>query len=364
MAHNIGKTADGRATMFSYREAPWHGLGQVVDCKVDDSKVLDLAGLNWTVDEEPIHQATKTPVGAGDFLTEYKEVPGYKLLRRSDTQNVLGVVPKSFTGIQNQEIVTWFRDLVGVNRDLVWETAGALGDGETVWGLVHIPDLTIDLGKDITKVYMLMSNGHTGNRMLRVYPTGVRVVCQNTLRLSESIAGHISGRAKSRSTLSQGFAIRHTGGIRAAMADIQEAYKSTLNAVVVTRQAHEILASKTLTDALFRELMAKSFKAEDDGKVGIEDKVDSESKRAKTIRENREARLQEILASPTCQVEGTKDTLYSGLQAITEYVDHDRPTRETGKGNEQHNRFTASQFGSGEVVKERAFTTALALAGH
>ena len=54
-----------------------------------------------------------------------------------------------------------------------------------------------------------------------------------------------------------------------------------------------------------------------------------------------------ILASPTSQVKGTKDTAFSLLQAVVEYADHDRTTRTSEGGDAEESRLVSATWGSG-----------------
>jgi hypothetical protein len=87
-----------------------------------------------------------------------------------------------------------------------------------------------------------------------------------------------------------------------------------------------------------------------------------ETDRAKALRKSREERMAAIMASPTSQVRGTKDTLFSAMQAVVEYVDHDRTTRTSDGGEADESRLFSATFGSGAEVKARAWNAALELA--
>lgn len=51
-------------TMFSVREKPWHGLGEIIQEAPTSEDALRLAGLDWNVIQEPV-------------LTKYNEmIPG------------------------------------------------------------------------------------------------------------------------------------------------------------------------------------------------------------------------------------------------------------------------------------------------
>jgi phage/plasmid-like protein (TIGR03299 family) len=283
---------------------------------------------------------------------------------RSDTGITLGVVGKGYTPVQNSELFEWLRGLEGFSNVII-ETAGSLGVGETVWVLGRCKDLTLDIRGDVTNGYMLLSNGHNGQRKLTIMPTQVRVVCANTLRMAES-----TGERKS--TLSTGFLLRHTSGIQDNMRQIQEAYAKTTEAWKLTEEALRLLAAKPLSESLLTRLFNEPWKAPTTPvapSVVPEDPVAAlaapdEGARAAAIRIAREQRLQAILAGPTCQVIGTRDTLFSAFNAVTEYLDYETPTRQKDPSKAAMARFESSCFGgTADEVKNRAFKLALELAG-
>ena len=140
------------------------------------------AGLDWTVERVDLRCA--------DNLAP---VPEFSAIRRSDTHGLLGVVGPDYAPFQNAAMFQVFKDLAAVRRDdgglpFTIDTAGSFQGGKVVWALAHLPDLGIRIGDDEAKTYLLVSNGHTGNRTLIIAPTTVRVICQNTLRLAEAQA--------------------------------------------------------------------------------------------------------------------------------------------------------------------------------
>jgi hypothetical protein len=174
-------------------------------------------------------------------------------------------------------------------------------------------------------------------------PTTVRVVCNNTLTMA--LAG-----PRRRNTLASGFTIRHTSGMRVALADVGKAYAQALDAHRDTKEAFAFLAGKPLKETMVRSFFNTVFAGPD------------ESDRAKTIRQNREDALRRILASPTCNVTGTAGSALMLLHAAVEYVDHERTTRvHTGK-SELESRLASAAFGSGADLKRKAWNTVLELA--
>jgi phage/plasmid-like protein (TIGR03299 family) len=315
----------------------------LAEATTDPTAAIRQAGLDWEV--------RRVDLRTSDTLDP---VPEFSAIRRTDTNGILGVVGADYEPFQNAAMFQVFKDLAQVDRDdgglpFTIETAGCFQGGRVVWALAHLPDLGIRIGDDESKTYLLVSNGHTGNRTLIVAPTTIRPICQNTLRLAEAQI-HENRR---KSGLAGGFILKHTPGIHAAVNAAKDAIASTIRNHAVTKTAWQHLASKPLNAKLEAEFMAVVF-----GKPGPD-----ESDRARSIRKTRDDRIAAILASPTSQVRGTKDTAFSLMQAAVEFVDHDRTTRTGEGGDADESRLFSATFGSGAEVKARAWTTALELTG-
>ncbi|GDY13341.1 hypothetical protein LBMAG53_22190 [Planctomycetota bacterium] len=326
------------------RQNPWmrRGTTLLAEATTDPAAAIRQAGLNWTVQRVDLRTA--------DTLDP---VPEFAAIRRSDTNGILGVVGADYSPFQNDQMFAVFSDLSKVGRDdgglpFTIETAGCFQAGKVVWALAHLPDLGIRIGDDETQTFLLVSNGHTGNRTLIIAPTTIRVICQNTLKMAEAQIRLNQGRPG----LAGGFVLKHTPGIHEAVADAKAAFAATIQSHAATKAAWQHLASKAITNRIEVEFMTAVF-----GKPGPD-----ETDRAKTIRKNREERLASILASPTAQVRGTKDTLFSLLHAVVEYAEHDRSTRTSESGDADESRLFSATFGSGAELKARAWDAALELA--
>lgn len=118
MAHMI-------ETMFAVREKPWHRLGTIVMEAPASAEALRLAGLDWTVEQEPVY-------------TEHNEmVKGYKANVRSSDRRVLGVVSDRYKVVQNTDAFSFTDELLG--NGVKYETAGSLQEGKRVWLLARLP---------------------------------------------------------------------------------------------------------------------------------------------------------------------------------------------------------------------------------
>ena len=156
-------------TMFYTREKPWHGIGTMVRQAPTSEEALRLAGLDWTVRQEPVY-------------TEYGDViQGYRANVRDRDRKVLGVVTDRYRVVQNSDAFAFTDSLLG--NGVRYETAGALQDGRRVWLLARMPQEYIISGEHIAP-YLVFSNAHDGSGAVKVSVTPVRVVCNNTLNLA------------------------------------------------------------------------------------------------------------------------------------------------------------------------------------
>ncbi|MCD8332861.1 MAG: hypothetical protein LUB60_01795, partial [Clostridiales bacterium] len=87
-------------SMFYVRETPWHGLGTKVMQAPDSKNALKMAGLDWTVEQEPIY-------------TDGEYIEGYKANIRSTDRKVLGVVTDRYKVVQNEEAFAFTDELLG-----------------------------------------------------------------------------------------------------------------------------------------------------------------------------------------------------------------------------------------------------------
>ena len=165
---------------------PWHGLGTRLDRPATAKEAIQAAHLDW--------QVRKLPLCAVDGLLHLPVKDKYGVAR-DGSLDVLGVVGRDYTPVQNREAFAFFDPIVGKNA-AIYHTAGALGKGERVWILAKLPDSIRVVGDDITDKYVLLTNSHDGKSSLQVRFTPVRVVCQNTLTLALNQTGSDNGGIK------------------------------------------------------------------------------------------------------------------------------------------------------------------------
>lgn len=254
MSHNI-------ETCFSVREKPWHGLGTIVQEAPTSKDALHLAGLDWTVRQEPII---------------YKEQDsGYFMNIRSTDDKVLGVVGGRYKPVQNVDAFNFVDGLIG--EGVTYETAGSLSTGKRIWLLAKMPDIKIL--DDVVEPYMCLTNSHDGFGSLKVCMTPVRVVCQNTLNLALDTAKRSWNVRHTSSIDSKMHAAKQTLGLANTYMDSIAKTAEDLYKIKVAPKDFEILSEKIFpitadmtkrkeeAQALLREQLKHAWEMDDLGNI-------------------------------------------------------------------------------------------------
>jgi phage/plasmid-like protein (TIGR03299 family) len=322
------------ANIYSYvgREAAWHKLGTVTGRHMTWAEVQANGGLDYVVFKSQLHDGLGRPVNAwGTFRWNRTD----KLAGNREAAVFLGVVGEEYNVIQHAEGFRMIDALVASVDNAHYETAGALGNGERVWGLADL-NLAVSVGADKQVGYLLFCTGHDGSLSHQYRIVLTRVVCQNTLTAALS--------EKTRAKLT----IRHTKNAGAKLDGIHEALTSLRGDMLTVEEKLNFLATRRVTreavESVFHRLFPKT-KAED----GAE-------KESCTRRKN-------VLADILTMYESNdnnafpeqRGTAYNLLNSIVEYADHSRSSR-GGNGN---GRAESALFGSGERLKAQALDVIL-----
>ena len=156
-------------TMFSVRVKPWHGIGTIVEECPNSIEAIQLAGLDWKVEQRDVCTDNGFPIS------------GYKVNIRDSDQSILGVVRDRYQVVQNEEAFAFTDELLG--EGVRYETAGSLQNGKRTFILARLPQRFIIAGDEITPYFVIM-NSHDASCSIKAAMTPVRVVCQNTLNLA------------------------------------------------------------------------------------------------------------------------------------------------------------------------------------
>ena len=274
-------------TMFSVREKPWHGLGRIVEEAPTSKEAIELAGLNWTVNSEPI------------FNANGKEIKGYKANVRSTDDSVLGVVTDKYRIVQNVEAFDFTDNLIG--KEMHYETAGSLRSGKTIWLLAKMPELYIC--EDKFEPYIVFTNSHDGTGAVKIAMTPIRVVCNNTLNMA------IKGAKRCWST-------KHMGNISAKLSEARHTLELAQEYLEGLSEEAEKLANETMTRDDVVIALDKMFPVADDA-----------SDRQKQNIQNTKDGIMICMLRP--DIEKFINTKWGFINAVSDYVGHSIPARLT-----------------------------------
>jgi phage/plasmid-like protein (TIGR03299 family) len=164
MAHEIVEER-----FLSYRRPAWHGLGQVITEEIGAVEAGNRIGLPYVFTEPLLYRN-------GSIATDHKAIIG----RLADKDTVYAVVSDKYREITHDQFAQAWDKIVKQHVD----TIGLLSSGAGLFISAKLP--TIDIAGDEVDCYILAENWLSGIRASRVRKTPVRVVCMNTLQMSDS----------------------------------------------------------------------------------------------------------------------------------------------------------------------------------
>jgi phage/plasmid-like protein (TIGR03299 family) len=318
MAHQV-------ENMAYVGQTPWHGLGNQLAKRQSIDVWAKQAGMNWDIRETPVRFLNKST----DHLGEIMSFPEQKVLFRSDTHAPLSVVSQRYQVVQPREILEFYRDLTKVSG-FELETAGVLKGGKKFWALAKTGQSTALKGNDVTNGYVLLATACDGTLATTAQFTSIRVVCNNTLAVA--LAGGCSAVKVPHNTTFDAQAVKKQLGISVSGWD-QFMYRM-----------------KTLSDRKVKPKEAQNYFLRvftDQGNPSVG--TSNERSMSKTL-ELFDGR------GRGSDLDSAKGTAFGLLNAVTEFVDHERRARSVD------NRLDSAWFGQGANIKQKALEQALLMA--
>ena len=309
MAHNINfNERTGRYSFFSVQQKAWHGLGQIVEQYPTSEEAIKHAGLDYEVVKRPLYTNGSgiIQITEGIVMQDTEiEVPNYFANIRNDNNAVLGVVGKDYHIVQNREAFNFFDAIVGGGEGILYETAGALGNGERIFITAKLPDyIRVGNGDDVTEKYIFLTTSHDGSGSITAAFTPVRIVCQNTLNASLRSMTNV-------------VRIKHTSG---AKQRIENAHKIMGLADTLSNQLEGIFnewAKVKVTDQEVKKLIQLALcpnkETLDLIKKGAEDEIST------LFKNTVDDAFSYAMISDTQQMDTTKGTLFGAYNAVTGY---------------------------------------------
>jgi phage/plasmid-like protein (TIGR03299 family) len=306
-------------TMAFTNAPPWHGLGNHLTEKQSIEIWAEQAGMNWKIRQSPVyfHSQEKTSM----------LYPEHKVLFRSDTEQPLSVVSSRYQVVQPREILEFYRDLTEAGG-FELETAGVLKGGRKVWALAKTNQSAAIKRNDVINGYLLLATACDGTLATTAQFTSVRVVCNNTLAVA---LANGSGAVK----------VPHSTNFN------PEAVKRQLD-ISVSSWDHFIYGMKTLSERKVTNKDADNFirRLFRDVASSAETVNESAMKKVMTLYEG---------GGRGAELSSAKGTVFGLLNAVTEFVDHERRARN------QDYRLDSAWFGAGAVLKQKTLEQAILL---
>lgn len=309
-------------TMAFVGQEPWHGLGS----KLTAQQPLEIwqaeAGMNWSIEQSDV---LFNVAPGGMHIRSHSDS---KVLYRSDTLAPLSVVSNRYNVVQPHDVLQFYNDLVSAGG-FELETAGVLKGGKKLWALARTGQEAMLKGKDNVKAYLLLATSCDGSMCTTAQFTSVRVVCNNTLQMA---VGERTGAVKvPHSTKFDPKAIKESLGIGLSSWDLF------------------IGNMKQLSQRSVSEIEVAQFFGE------VLDERASEAEEPQVSRAMQQVIALYSGAGMGSLLTSSRGTAWGLLNAVTEFVDHQRRARN------QDYRLDSAWFGQGAQLKQKALNTALAL---
>lgn len=309
MAHQLNfNEKTGKHSFMTIKEKAWHNLGQVIDRYPTSSEAIQHAGLDYIVEKRPLftYDTNNHIWGNPEAIPEI-EVPNFYATVRADTEQVLGVVGNDYEVVQNRDAFSFFDAIVGGR--ILYETAGALGNGERVFITAKLPDYIRVGTKDWIEQYLFLTTSHDGLGSITAAFTPIRIVCNNTL--NAALNNH-SGAIKIRHTASATERLKqaHTlmGISKTLGAEIEGLFNQWANVRITDAEVKKLIQ---ITMAPNKEVLGNL----------AEGKLELLSTHYTNIVENV---YEYALGSQTQQMETTAGTVFGAYNAVTGYFQNVR----------------------------------------
>src|SRR5262249_32094697 len=214
-------------------------------------------------------------------------------------------------------------------------------------------------GQDVLNPYVLLTNSHDASSALRMIPTSVRVVCQNTLNMALARAG------------SQGVTIRHCESLKDRVAEARRNLGIISQRVETFEQEIQHLARVQVHDGQVRDYFRQVFDipapkaVAGDGAALLDSIVGGATRRQELMadlleghrqRTERQQKadaklLEQLLANfhdRSNTLPGIAGSAWAAYNAVSEYVDHQRTVHGKTSREKADNRLNHIWFGSAD----------------
>lgn len=327
MAHNLHfNKQTGNHSFFSVQERAWHGLGQIVQDYPSSAEALKFAGLDFDVVKMPnIHR-----LNDGTEITS----PNSFFTYRPDTGAVLGDrLGKDYQVIQNTDAFSFFDSIVG-GDGIMYETAGALGQGERIFITAKLPDYIKVGNDDLIEKYLFLTTSHDGFGSITAAFTPIRIVCNNTL--NQAMQNHANA-----------IKIRHTTNAQDRLKEAHKVLGISNKLSTELEQLFNYWANVRITDTEVKKLiqlaMCPNKETLEALQTGLQDKLSN------YFVNMCDDVFEYAQTSPTQQQTTTAGTLFGAYNAVTGYFQNVRIYKD------EETKFKSIMCGTAQLRAQKAF---------
>jgi phage/plasmid-like protein (TIGR03299 family) len=195
MAHDVEITEDGTAHIFSVRNIPWHGLGDILPEYPKSREELITAAHFSPVEKRPV----KVELADGS-LVESGSHSGIVRVSDGKLLSIMGINYEA-SGADEIALVDFTLALMDVNPadmgievdgdiPIKFTNGGHLADGKKAWLCYELPkNVKIgDLDSEAVRFFGFAHTSYDGSWKFGTAMSGVRVVCANTAAAAFSSA--------------------------------------------------------------------------------------------------------------------------------------------------------------------------------
>ena len=333
MAHKLTTNVHGNGEMAYAGETPWHGLGTDVEGLMTSREALEKAYLDWIVTKELVYQLMNDGT--------YRAIPSKYATIRNDNELPLGIVGSKYTILDNVDAFAFMDEIVQEGLAM-YETCGSMKEGRQIWILAKLPNhVTIGEGDEVVP-YLLLTNTHDGSGAVKIMPTFIRVVCNNTLQMA-------LGEGRGSKTI---YNIRHTKNMADKVDSARDAIGLINEDFERTKEFYQSLMNVKLTHEELETYFIGAAKLEynDEGELHPRG-------------QNIVTQLFQNMNHETNLVGNMKNTAWAAYNAFTFWVDHQRCISKT-KGlnmtqDQLQTNLSNALMGAGLVDKQKALNLAL-----
>lgn len=152
----------------------WNVIGTTISNNATSAEAIQEAGLDFEVVKHPNTHSLPSGINVISDNSYFTY--------RTDTEAILGdKIGSDYAVIQNTKAFDIFDGIAGGKNLIKYETAGALGYGETIFVTAKLPG-HIRVGReDLIDNYLFLTSTHNGTGCITIAFTPVRIWCSNTL---------------------------------------------------------------------------------------------------------------------------------------------------------------------------------------